>query len=94
VEDQFNILVVDSTTFDQHIGEEYDEIKEVDSSPSISKREEYFLYFRGIIRSIYHDVSKQIVITCDTQEDTYFQMFEDLLSIMKEQENISFIVTK
>jgi len=91
MEDRFKLLVVDETTLERHVGEECDLYKEVCLSPTKFQISEYVLFFRGIIRSAWHDVSQNITITCDT-EDVYRVIFEDLKEKMETEENITYVV--
>lgn len=89
MEDQFKLLIVDDNTIDNHRGEECDLFKEVDLSPSCKKLYEYSLFFKGIIRSVWNDVSKNIEVICDS-ECVYSDMFDDLKVSMETDENITF----
>lgn len=90
MEDLFNLLVVDENSLSQHIGEECELYKEVPSSPtSIS---EYELYFRGIIRSVWNEVSQNINVICDADQ-IYVEMFIELKEKMFIEEQIVFTIT-
>lgn len=89
---QFKILVVDGNTFENHVGEDYGDFKEVDVKPTKRMIQTYSLFFRGIIRSCWHDISKDIEIVIDTESDLYNNMFEQLQETMKSEENIDFTI--
>jgi hypothetical protein len=89
MDDLFKILIVDDKTLDSHAGEECGLYKEVVLSPSRRILSDYSLFFRGIIRSVWHDVSRNIEVICDS-EDVYRGMFSDLKSSMESEENITF----
>ena len=89
----FTVLVVDSVTILNHEGFDYDFYKEVMTEPSLNQMREYELYFQGIIRSVWNEVSLDINVICDTNE-IYWLMFEDLKEKMKRLENIEFNLTR
>lgn len=85
----FKLLVVDDNTVDRHVGEECDLYKEVVFSPTRRQLADYSLFFRGIIRSAWNDVSKNIDVICDT-DDAYKSMLDGLKSTMEKEEGITF----
>jgi hypothetical protein len=89
----FTVLVVDPVTILNHEGFDYDFYKEVMTEPSLNQMREYDLYFQGIIRSVWNEVSLDINVICDTNE-IYWLMFEDLKEKMKRLENIEFNLTR
>lgn len=92
MEDLFKILIVDDVTIKNHEGEEWDLFQEVKSSPSILQIQEYTYLFRGIIRSIWHDVSKTIEISCDTSDDSYLTLLNQIKESMLIEEMITFSI--
>lgn len=93
MENQFKILIVDTRTIDNHRGEECDYFHEVVLYPTRKQLSEYKLFFMGIIRSVWHELSKNISVICDT-EDFYLPMMENLQEKMKENENINFTLNE
>lgn len=93
MEDRFDLLVVDETTVNNHVGEEYTLYREVIPSPTRNQLNDYTLFFRGIIRSAWHDISKNIIVLCDTSDD-YCYMFERIKAVMEEEEGITFVINK
>ena len=91
MDDLFKILIVDDNTVDRHAGEECGLYKEVALSPSRRMLADYSLFFRGIIRSVWNDVSKNIEVICDS-DDVYRSMFDGLKTAMKTDEEITFVL--
>lgn len=91
--DLFKILVVDENTFENHIGEECDDLKELSVSPSKRLLSEYGLYFKGIVRSVWKEVSQEIEIVLDVESELYNTMLETLSESMKE-EGITFQIRR
>lgn len=94
MEEPFKILVVDENSFENHIGEECNDLKEVVVNPTRRNIQTYTLLFRGIIRSIYHDSSKLIEVVIDVESDLYNNMFEQLKETMQAQEKIDFEIRR
>ena len=60
-------------------------------SPSITGKKdasEFNLFLRGIIRSVWHDVSKEITVTAD--DDLIRGIIADVAAVMGKDEGISF----
>jgi len=94
MEEPFKILVVDENSFDLHVGEECGDLKEVVTNPTKRSIQTYFLFFRGIIRSCWHDKSKLITVAVDTESELYNNMFDQLRTTMKSEENIDFEIRR
>jgi hypothetical protein len=89
MEDQFKLLIINDDTIDAHAGENCDLYKEVILSPTRKQLAEYKLFFRGIIRSVWNDVSKNIEVVCDAG-DGYRVILDDLKTVMEAEESITF----
>ena len=94
MEEQFKFLVVDENTFERHVGEECDDLKEVSPNPTKRDVQTYSLFFRGIIRSAWNDRSNKIEVVTDVESDLYNNMFDQLQSTMKLEEGIDFTIRR
>lgn len=92
MENRFKLLVVDSSTYESHIGEECSDLKEVSIAPKRNELESYKLFFLGMIRSIWKEISQQIEIVTDTESCLYESLFKDIQDQMVEKENIVFTI--
>lgn len=86
----FKILIVDSERYENHIGEEWDDVEEVLPTVGVKALSEYEYKFCGLIRSVWKEIDKEIYLSFDVSDLSYYGMFETIKRMLEEREGIFF----